>query len=1165
MTAYLAFNNGKTYLNSDGDDLQNNDKSNRYASNINSHQMSLDLNENKQFVQGIAYKKSIFEESHNTIEKSSDDCTLESRNSLLAYKPSTEINPVNHFENHLPVDVQSLIQRQTQIIQQLEKLDKELLMLLHEEWSITGNVPSDYESLSLKLGIYNKPVKNTSYPLSHVLVHKASTVSMKQEYYEFLKKKKYLSITATNKPIVNVSAESVSITNNSKIDDFSLPNDENVERHKNTARRLVEAFGRSISTELLLQNDKLYNPIDLTDRYPHSNTSSFHDYSSVNLNFDKHQYNTFKTDNQLTPSEYYRLNNVTSMSDYSSFLSADYSPTTSIRSDYRSLKNSVNSHNNNQEVLSDLSSNLLSSINCHNRCNANSRNLNDEKSDSKELKESVNEDLIETNEIIQIKMDGYADNEEEEDTDRIAYEIELRRLEVDFAVISQLYAVHKQRAKETKFESYKIAYKSNSKKLKDITEQMNHIKTVLLSNQQLSKEQPIVSVDRKMIQKHIYKRRKTWNPLKLSSSNWTMGNGTSPRRSKLDSIQFQDFSSPVTPNTTKPKHDIFTERRESTVVGRRIQHTLPRHSKLFYEKSSKCEAPTETISVRQDMDEYFDPNPSKEINVTPIKQDITKKPRSALSSPVLHPLGPDCITNLHEDLHHSSDSNPINTPASINAVVQEKITSQDRSVNKTIVHDRRRKYVKTSKRSHSLSSELFIVSVDDTYNLPHSLVKKIARVRSLPQFNNGPNCSNEYMDYVKKKIVHESYSVDGKLKNLKRQPLSVTTQSSGIGFNNSSASVDYTDALGSPNLNCAKCIPKKTSSSNTSSSNWSTSGCSCLSSQTNSSSPYEECALKRNGDFNVEDKRRAKPDLANSGDCSSTPTRNCSEEATKTKVILRHFDKRGRRVTTPLMENLNAQPFGMSVSARCICSCFSEHGHFLTTAESHICQCRHPDNHTNTNTSIQLNKSEFGSSHEIPTTQDEGNLVSLPSSVCYSEETELVNISSDRLHSKASLDCYSLQTPKSHDESQNKEIVCLQTPNNNSASALKGRLSLKPFSLIRRAVSKVTTNSGRRSLNTNSPFKINKKKCITSPTILPSLTTDRLKEIKTNSATNDNSDTCRKLKCSLSDVHDSLGYQSNPSITTITNNNNNMRRFTWARKIRHSMRPSHVVPNKCAN
>lgn len=49
----------------------------------------------------------------------------------------------------------------------------------------------------MKLGIYNKPVKNTSYPLSHVLVHKASTVSMKQEYYEFLKKKKkYLTIVS---------------------------------------------------------------------------------------------------------------------------------------------------------------------------------------------------------------------------------------------------------------------------------------------------------------------------------------------------------------------------------------------------------------------------------------------------------------------------------------------------------------------------------------------------------------------------------------------------------------------------------------------------------------------------------------------------------------------------------------------------------------------------------------------------------------------------------------------------------------------------------------------------------------------------------------------------------------------------------------------------------
>lgn len=214
----------------------------------------------------------------------------------------------------------------------------------------------------------------------------------------------------------------------------------------------------------MLQNEKLYNVIDLTDRCSNSNTSSIHDYNSGHLTFDKRQYYKFKTDIHLTPSDYHHLNHVTSISDYSSFLSADYSPTISLRSDHRSTKNGMNNTNNNQEIISNFPSNLSSNINCHNHSDKNIECLEDEKFDSDlRLKNLVTEDLVENNQATQIDSD--VNDEKEEDIDRVAYEIELRRLEVDFAVISQLYAVHKQRAKETKFESYKIAYKSNSKKV----------------------------------------------------------------------------------------------------------------------------------------------------------------------------------------------------------------------------------------------------------------------------------------------------------------------------------------------------------------------------------------------------------------------------------------------------------------------------------------------------------------------------------------------------------------------------------------------------------------------------------------------------------------------------------------------------------------------------
>ncbi|KAF6778584.1 hypothetical protein AHF37_01534 [Paragonimus kellicotti] len=50
------------------------------------------------------------------------------------------------------------------------------------------------------------------------------------------------------------------------------------------------------------------------------------------------------------------------------------------------------------------------------------------------------------------------------DISRAAAELKLRKLEVDFAVISQLHAVHKQRAAETKRDAYKVAYKANYRK-----------------------------------------------------------------------------------------------------------------------------------------------------------------------------------------------------------------------------------------------------------------------------------------------------------------------------------------------------------------------------------------------------------------------------------------------------------------------------------------------------------------------------------------------------------------------------------------------------------------------------------------------------------------------------------------------------------------------------
>lgn len=52
-----------------------------------------------------------------------------------------------------------------------------------------------------------------------------------------------------------------------------------------------------------------------------------------------------------------------------------------------------------------------------------------------------------------------------EDYEKKSQKIELSRLEVDYVVVSHLYTIHKRKAKETKREAYRIAYKSNLKRV----------------------------------------------------------------------------------------------------------------------------------------------------------------------------------------------------------------------------------------------------------------------------------------------------------------------------------------------------------------------------------------------------------------------------------------------------------------------------------------------------------------------------------------------------------------------------------------------------------------------------------------------------------------------------------------------------------------------------
>ncbi|CAH8847412.1 unnamed protein product [Trichobilharzia szidati] len=1155
----------------------------------------------------LSEDKYTFETMSSSLDKtrSTNDCMTESQNGY-------DLSTLSNFSTDVS-QMQSLIQRQTETVERLKQLNMDLLKLLHEEWSITGTVPPGYESLCSELGICNKPLKNTSYPLSHLLVHKVSTVSTKAEYYEYLENKRKFS------PLINMmSTRRSSIRSRpSKIQtvigDCLLSNEEVTGNYHSKARRLVQAFGRSISTELF-PNKQLNNLIGSLDTCSNLNSST-HDYNTVSFPLNKRQYcKDTKIENSLTPLECYRVKHMTmstSISDYSSFLSTDYSPTAvSLSRDYQSLKNAKNK-NEARVILSDLSSNSSTNINANlyndneNIHNTNYASDSDDDITNCNMKfnYSINKEIVESEgQHLQFNFQSSNDSHENvEDIRRATYEIELKRLEVDFAVISQLYSVHKQRAKETKCESYKIAYKSNSKKLKDITQQINHIKTVLLSNDEKSENQTTTSSAQKLIQKQAFRRRKTWNPLKLSTSNWTGNEITSHRLSKHET-NCHGYSSPVIRNTdnkvsnipTKPGPDCFTGQKTTTVIRRRLQNIPARHT--FIRPISGYHSLRRSLDCRKDLSQKLecrfpesskcfltrdtlptDPesNPPNPFNKTPSKKDASCE-KGITAIPFERSTD---ISSYESNYLHSVNSATVDPLKRTSLDGTEASAAKIPDAVRIVTRDREGKYtVNTHKRCQSLSSELFILSVDDTFSLPRGLLNKIARVRSLPHFNSERVFSSNCLpgqNKMKKCAVSESYSVDGKLKNLKIKPTSVTIQSSGIGLNNSSASVPYTDSLRMSNPDCLKCVPKKTTSSNTSSSNWSTSGCSCLSSQTTNSSPYEEVVSTPNASFNGKENQATyrqfdEVSLTFLDEYTDTPSAHNSEKTSKIKVSLRSTNKRGRRPPIPLMEVTNTQPFGVSVSARCICSCLSENG----PAELSVCQCLHSEN-------LIVNNLPLYTGTELPEScsHSKNDRVFLQSSVYYSNATQSVNLASDeRLHPQTISNCYLSPNPNSHEKYQrNDSQLSFRTPTyadsvqstklstlKRSNSGLKGRLSLKPLSLIRRAVSKVATHSIRRSLNPDSSFIVHQKtKHTVEPTILPSLITERQIDMKSTKRINETMSRCRKTKDSVNVAQDSCSSSSH-SIFDL-NNNANISRFTWARKLRYSIRPSNSIHTKCTN
>lgn len=310
----------------------------------------------------------------------------------------------------------ALIQRRMELRRALKQMNGELLRLLYEEWTLTGCIPEGYEELLRQSDEKMHPVKTTSFPLPRLLIRRASTLS--RPSHDF-----------------NHSTSS---------SQSSVPWTEVLNFHENSSG----SPARSVQQ---------LNMIDAETEYPH-------DAPAANA------------------------------------------PTLP-----------------NEPIVDSETENCP--MHLRRQCSTNSH-----KSTCTERVESE-----------------YSWTEDEEELKRTGYELQLRKLEIDYAVITQLYTVHKQRAIETRKDAYRVAYKSNLRKLKEIREQMIELQ------EKLKNDPGVPTESQHRGRKSTWQRRKTWNPLRVSAHQW--GIATLPRRmSRFNSPSgpqvppLDVFSTPVTPD-----------------------------------------------------------------------------------------------------------------------------------------------------------------------------------------------------------------------------------------------------------------------------------------------------------------------------------------------------------------------------------------------------------------------------------------------------------------------------------------------------------------------------------------------------------------------------------------------------------------------------------------
>ncbi|KAF7260238.1 hypothetical protein EG68_02276 [Paragonimus skrjabini miyazakii] len=851
--------------------------------------------------------------------------------------------------------------------------------------------------------------------------------------------------------------------------------------------------------------------------------------------------------------------------------------------------------------------------------------------------------------------------ESEIDISRAAAELKLRKLEVDFAVISQLHTVHKQKAAETKRDAYKIAYKANYRKLKEIIAEMEHLR------KQLGKG----SLDLLCCDAHFtamktipsVRLRKTWRPLRNKARNWAIS--TLPRHSSrvcspnlLSDSSWNDVSSPVTLDRYLKFKNTQTNEPPPSIASQSTSLSTSRASSVVFEGVSRNASVSHEgkRSVRsgrlsiQPLFHFFnhvrDPfkttDKSEAVNNALPSADCTHKShtlshpstggsffrrKSVMSTKTLQEVG----GVLHkspgnhdkswetEDIHemipvplqpspHRPDRNkhaeafwkrnvdvyaePGSNQFGNKAFRVHSIRCLSSGCNKVDGGQLRRSTSDTSGMEQMFLDESSLqLNIGGSSRLT-ALRPYLPRAHSLPSLgkptcspNQLPECKNipgdrrlqkETLKFPDRKStrffrMNSAQPVPRKsLESFSGTPLSNLRLYKHIPTNGSASFGTTTTAMHS--------VPPKqvTSTSYTSSSNWSTSGCSCLSSQTNGSTYLTDSkcdsSLRTTSSASLLPARLSLKCAQSAGEAPVSPLctnadqsavqRNCSVSVNFTqRVQLREAQDRGRRsVCTQDDKEVNCgEVHSESTRIKCICSCLSDKG-----ALPNLVQC-HPNAVEDWPISVTI-----PSEGDILDDEDEGvlsisdNEAEDGSSLSKAHRPKLIN----RCHASSLESCETTLTgsplhtiSSSPIGSLNNEFCTQATRKDKYRTARAGRMleqcppesskngkrsSLISFSLLRRAVSRVAS-----SKRTAVCQFTKSSQPLSSPKVLPSLLTRKQIKLKCfadrqlpldNITTTNDLHTTQPSSLSLQPYSSSSADVPSPS------------KLSWTQKLRYSAR-----------